>query len=88
MYQAAEHGPNLNPRQVIHIAATGLAIGGCLGVLIGHGITAFWRGAESFEYRRQLDNREAAIANLEERDRQRTEIISNFCTEYGVFPNE
>ena len=64
MYQAVEHRANLNPKQVVHFTLTGVVIGGTLGILIGHGITAFWRGAESFEYRRQLDNRESAIATL------------------------
>ena len=86
MYQAVEHRANLNPKQIVHFTVTGLVIGGGLGILIGHGITAFWRGAESFEYRRQLDDRESAIATLEEREQQRTEIINNFCTQYGVFP--
>ena len=86
MYQAVEHRANLNPKQIVHFTLTGLVIGGAFGILIGHGITAFWRGAESFEYRRQLDDRESAIATLEEREQQRTEIINNFCTEYGVFP--
>lgn len=86
MYQPTTNGSfsvESNGKLVRQTVLFTLIISSPLCILVGHGITAFWRGAESFEYRRLLDDRNQAIEGYRRHDQERTEAIANFCNRYA-----